>query len=170
MDWNEHYATMADSLEERAPSQAALLRYFLAQDEMVEAMTITTDLGMSDANFRSLMDKLRDHGVELVCKRIHAEGYVNEDVRFVYGIRSLDVEEYEIHQKKRVMTSWNRMTKMFFRNIESLGLSEFEMGEVHGAMKTARLIIESVDFREISRKVEERDRREALAQAEATAA
>jgi hypothetical protein len=166
----ERYEAQAEELEEKAPAQANLLRYFLAQEEMVEITTITADLGMSVGNLRQLMDRLRDKGIELVCKRVHAPGNLNEDVRFVYGIRSLEVENYEILQKKKVMTAWNRMTKMFSRNIENLGLTDYEMGEIHGVMNSAKRLIDSVDFREISRKIEERDRREALARAEAEAA
>jgi hypothetical protein len=161
----QSYEEMADAIEDRAPAQAGLLRYLLAQEEMEEAATICDNLGFSDGNFRQLADKLRTRGVELVCKRVHDPGDINENVRYVYGIRSAEVADWETLQKKKVMTAWDRMSEMFYRNIRSLGLDQEAVYTIQGAMGAAKLIIDNVDF-SLSKRYAEIQAKEALAASE----
>lgn len=143
----EHYQDVAKRLEAKAPAQAKLLRYFIINEgQPKEAAEIARAMDCSESNFHVLAGKLRGRGVELTCTRTHAPGNVNEDVRFVYSVNTEEVADWETLRKKGIMTAWDRMSEMFMRSLENLGLPERAIGDVEGQMKAVKLILNALDF------------------------
>jgi len=159
------YYGLADSLGESAPSQARLLRYFLLQDELHDFQEIVRDLGISESVFRVLINKLRERGVEVVCTRTHAPGEPNKDVRYLYGIRTTEVEGWSATRRKAVLTAWHRTVKVFERHLIGLGLEEREIGRYQGLMEASTRSIENVTL-DIARKAEEQIAAKAIAENE----
>jgi len=140
------YYEIATDLADIAPSQARLLRYFLLQDDMRDLEQIKTDLGLKASNFRVLLDKLRDKGIEIVCVRSSAPDDVNKDVRYLYGVATAKVEDWTTDRRKSVLTAWHRTTKVFERHLFSLGLPDPEIYKILGVMEYVTKTLQDINL------------------------
>lgn len=141
-----HYHDMLDGLEEAAPAQAQLLKYFLLQREMGDSDTICRDLDISLGNFRQLIDKLRDRGIEVVCKRTSAPDDKAKDVKYVYGVRTTEVEDWSVNQRKTILTAWNRTTKVFERHLFQLDMDPRDIYKILGVMEYVTDTLKTIDL------------------------
>jgi DNA-binding Lrp family transcriptional regulator len=160
------YYDLANDLADRAPAQAKLLRSLLLQQEMREIEEIREEMGISMARLRQLIGRLRDEGVEVISKRVHAPGNVNEDVRYVYGVATDEVEGWSGERRKAVLTAWDRTLKVFERHLSALQLDPVEMGEILGVMKYVRKTLKDIDL-DVSIRTEEKAAEQAAIRQEA---
>lgn len=154
MPTKQSYYELASELAEIAPSQAQLLRYLLLEPEMQDVDTICEALHITVPNFRVLTGKLRDRGVEVVSKRVHAPDDRNKDVRYVYGVVTTEVENWSSDRRKAVLTAWDRTTKVFERHLFALNLPHSEVYKILGVMEYVTKTLKDIDL-DVSVKTEE---------------
>jgi len=140
------YYELAEELAVSAPAQGRLLRYLLLQEEMQDIGAITSDLGVSVANFRLLVVKLRDRGVEVICQRTHDPEDINLNVRYVYGVNTSRVENWSGERRQAVMTAWKRTTKVFERHLFALDLDHSDIYKILGVMEFVTKALEDIDL------------------------
>lgn len=164
------YYDIASDLADVAPQQALLLRHLLMQREMEERHTICESTGISATAFPVLVAKLRDRGIEVVSRRTHAPGDANEDVRYVYGVTTAEVENWSADRRKAVLTAWDRTTRVFERHLFALDLPASEVYKILGVMEFVTKTLQDIDLG-VSVKAEEMEaaRAEAKAKEEALA-
>ena len=158
------YYEVASDLAEVAPAQARLLRYLLVQDEMQDIGAITEALDFTPSNFRILVGKLRDRGVEVVCRRVGPK----TDPEYLYGVRTTEVETWSEERRKAVLTAWDRTARVFERHLLALELEPMEVGKIIGALEMTTSQIKAISL-DISRREGERAQAQARAKAEAEA-
>jgi hypothetical protein len=150
----QSYYEMAADLSETAPQQAKLLKHLLMQREMEEREEICAQCQISVNTFPILIGKLRDRGIEVVSKRTHAPGHPGEDVRYVYGVVTSEVENWSSDRRKAVLTAWGRTTKVFERHLMALDLPMSEVYKILGVMEYVTKTLEDIDL-SVSIKAEE---------------
>jgi biotin operon repressor len=149
------YYDIAADLSETAPQQAQLLKHLLMQKEMQDKDEICDKLEISRHNFPVIIAKLRDKGIEVVTKRIHAPGQPGVDARYVYGVATTEVENWSGDRRKSVMTAWERTTKVFERHLMALELPASEVYKILGVMEFVTKTLQDINL-DVSIKAEEK--------------
>lgn len=140
------YLTLAADLSRKAPAQAHLLRHLLVNPGQT-APEITEALGYTDTNFRHLVGKLRDKGIEVVVTRVVLDPSDQTEAEYRYSIRSdEEVEHWAGGRQGALRTAWDRVQKMMIRHLRSIEeLDTEERGIIIGKLMTVSEDIERVD-------------------------
>lgn len=149
------YLTLAGDLAREAPAQARLLRHMLVNPDQT-APEILTALDLQDSNFRILLGKLRDRGIEVVVKRVQLDPADATNVEYRYSVKSgEEVEHWAGGRQGALQTAWSRVEKMMIRHLRSVEeLDPEERGKIIGALNRVTEDIERVDVY-AQRKIEE---------------
>jgi hypothetical protein len=160
------YLKLAADLAKVAPSQARLMRHMLVNPDQT-APEILGTLDLTDNNFRILLGKLRDRGIEVVVKRVEMDPADPQNVEYHYSIKSgEEVEHWAGGRQGSLQTAWRRVEKMMIRHLRSVEeLDAEERGVIIGALKRVTEDIERVDVY-AQKKIEEAKAEAAAAAAE----
>lgn|GEM_PF-6796509 len=141
------YLTVAGDLAYKAPAQAKLLRHMLVYPGQT-ATQIQTALDITDANFRLLIGKLRDRGIEVVVRRINLDPADHRDVEYQWSIKSgEEVEHWAGGRKGSLRTAWERVEKMMIRHLRNIeDLDPEDRGVIIGALQRVTEDIDRVDM------------------------
>jgi len=121
------YLVLAAELSEQAPSQARLLRHVLVNPNQT-VPEITEALDLTEGNFRQLVGKLRDRGVEIVPKRVLTDPTDQRSAVYRWSIKgSDDLEHWAGERQGALMTAWSRVERMMIRHLR--GIEELDVEE-----------------------------------------
>lgn len=130
------YLAIAGDLAVKAPAQARLLRHLLVNPGQT-APEIQQSLSFTDANFRVLIGKLRDRGIEVIVRRVVLDPADPTQAEYHYSIRSgEEIEHWAEGRREALRTAWQRVEKMMTRHV--LGIEELdplEQGIIIGALR-----------------------------------
>lgn len=140
------YLVLAGHLAAKAPAQARLMRHMLVNPDQT-AEEIIEALDYTDANFRVLLGKLRDRGIEVIVTRVQLDPLDPGNIEYHYSIKSnSEVEHWAGGRQSALRTAWDRVVKMMVRHLRSVQELDPEVrGEIIGALKRVQQDIEAVD-------------------------
>ena len=140
------YLALAGDLADEAPAQARVLRHMLVNPGQTTP-EILGALDLKDPNFRLLVNRLRDRGIEVINRRVVMDPTDPTAVEYQWSIKSdEEVEHWAGGRQGALRTAWVRVEKMMIRHLRSIPeLDPEERGKIIGALGRVTEDIERVD-------------------------